>query len=165
MARRGLLLAFLAGLLCGCSFPGAAVSGLPQALSLTPTFTPFQPLPSATLPGAVVAYPAPSQVPVSPQPLTTASLPGETPVLQSSLVSVWIDPALPPAFRAGLAVRRIDCILVELAAITAEEVALRDHPAQVGDLLADEHPALRAAQHHDGFGVHRDAVEDELTEV
>src|SRR3990172_8316626 len=103
MASRGLLLAVLAALLCSCGFPAPAVSSPPLALPFTPTYTPFQPLPSATLPGAVLAYPGPSQAPPSPQPLPTASLPGETPVPQGSLVSVWIDPALPPAFRAGLA--------------------------------------------------------------
>ncbi len=100
MARRGLLLAFLAVLLCSCGL----VSGpLPPQIPITPTFTPFQPLPSATVPGAVEADPAPTQFPTTQAVLPPAPLPGVTPVSQGSLVSVWIDPALPPGFNAGLA--------------------------------------------------------------
>jgi len=49
-----------------------------------------------------VAYPAPSQVPVSPQPLTTASLPGETLLRRAACICLDRS-SLPPAFRAGLA--------------------------------------------------------------
>jgi hypothetical protein len=103
MARRGLLLVILAAWLCSCSLPAPAAPNLSQTLSLTPTFTPFQPLPSATLPGAAAAYPAPSPVSSTPQPLPTVSLPGESPAPQGNLAPVWIDPALPPAFRTALA--------------------------------------------------------------
>ena len=79
MTRRGMLLALLAVGLFGCALLAPDSSSLPQALPRTPTFTPFQPLPSATLPGAAAAYPAPSVAAATAQPLPTVSSPGRGP--------------------------------------------------------------------------------------
>ena len=94
-----MLLALLAVGLFSCALLAPDSSSLPPALPRTPTFTPFQPLPSATLPGAAAAYPAPSRQPPQRSHCLLLSSPGEIPAPQGNLPMVWIDPALPPAFR------------------------------------------------------------------
>ncbi|HEX7974324.1 MAG TPA: CapA family protein, partial [Anaerolineales bacterium] len=99
-ACRGFILGLLCLLLAACGSltlvlkPQSPASGL---LSITPTFTPFQPLPSTRQPGqAPTAAGAP---PITPQPAVTADAPA-TPTPAG--VTLWVDPRLPAALREAL---------------------------------------------------------------